>query len=365
MTAKGMQIAVHVNGEPGGFAREWIARLLEIGARVKSVDCHADDIMRQLEDCDGLMWHWSHSDPAAILVARQIVASVEASGRPVFPDSRTCWHFDDKVGQKYLLEGIEAPLVPSHVFLEKDAALAWLETARVPLVFKLRGGAAAQNVRLVPTRSEARRLVRRMFGRGLPPLDQRNLVKDRYRRLKASRNPGALWGLARGVARWMIPSRVERVKGRESGYCYFQEFMAGNDGDTRVIVIGSRAFAIQRFNREHDFRASGSGRIGYDHTAIDLRCVRIAYDVASRLGAQCLAFDFVRDAAGAPRIVEISYAFSAPAYDASEGYWDRDMRWHDGCIHPLTWMVDDFVASIPTATSAATLELLECAAVGP
>ena len=67
----------------------------------------------------------------------------------VFPNFNTAWHFDDKVGQKYLLEAIDAPLVPSYVFYSKEMALKWLEQTQFPKVFKLRGGAGSANVKLV------------------------------------------------------------------------------------------------------------------------------------------------------------------------------------------------------------------------
>lgn len=35
------------------------------------------------------------------------------------PDENTCWHFDDKIGHKYLLEAIDAPLAPSYVFYNR------------------------------------------------------------------------------------------------------------------------------------------------------------------------------------------------------------------------------------------------------
>ena len=53
--------------------------------------------------------------------------SVEASGKKVFPDFNTVWHFDDKVGQKYLLEALDLPLVPTWVFYDKTEALQWAD----------------------------------------------------------------------------------------------------------------------------------------------------------------------------------------------------------------------------------------------
>ncbi len=65
------------------------------------MDCHASDIVEQLRDCDGLLWHHSQMNTRDLLVAKAILSALEHSGFRVFPDWRTGWHFDDKVAQKY------------------------------------------------------------------------------------------------------------------------------------------------------------------------------------------------------------------------------------------------------------------------
>ena len=103
----------------------------------------------QLSDCDALMWHFNHKSPKASKFAKQLLFSVQASGKKVFPDFNTVWHFDDKVGQKYLLEAIGAPLAPAYVFYSKKEALEWAGKTSYPKVFKLRNGAGSDNVRLL------------------------------------------------------------------------------------------------------------------------------------------------------------------------------------------------------------------------
>jgi glutathione synthase/RimK-type ligase-like ATP-grasp enzyme len=95
------------------------------------------------------MWHWSHSDYRAQNFARQLIMSIERMGIRSFPNYNNCWHFDDKIGQKYLLEAIGASIVPSYVFYDKDEAIEWVNSTLFPKVFKLRGGASSLNVRLV------------------------------------------------------------------------------------------------------------------------------------------------------------------------------------------------------------------------
>ncbi len=124
--------------------------------------------------------------------------------------------------------------------------------------------------------------------------------------------------------------RFRRLSAPQRGYIYFQDFLPGNDCDTRVTVIGRRAFGFRRKNRPGDFRASGGGDLLYDVSAVDLRCVRTAFEVAGKIDGDCLAFDFLFDAAKEPKICEISYAFSATAVYDCAGYWDENLVWRPG-----------------------------------
>src|SRR5665811_866213 len=116
-----MKIAIHHT--PESFSDRWISYCQEKQIAFKLVNCYDSDIVAQLDNCKGLMWHWNQNDYKAALFARQLTLSLEKKGIKIFPDVNTAWHFDDKVGQKYLLEAIEAPFIKSHVFYSKQDAL--------------------------------------------------------------------------------------------------------------------------------------------------------------------------------------------------------------------------------------------------
>ena len=133
----------------------------------------------------------------------------------------------------------------------------------------------------------------------------------------------------------------------QKNYALFQEFISGNEFDTRMTVIGDRAFAFRRFNRPDDFRASGSGRIVYDAAAIDPRCIRAAFDAARKLGSQSMAFDFLfRGEPKEPVVCEISYGYADWAVERCSGHWDSALNWHDGHLWPEAAHVEDFVRRI-------------------
>ena len=141
-----MKIAIHHRA--GSFSDRWISYCEEENIDYKIVNAFASDIIQQLSDCDVLMWHHHHAHIKDVLTAKRILFALEHAGVKVFPDFKTGWHFDDKVAQKYLLEAIGAPLVPSYVFYDKQDSLNWAGSAVYPIVFKLKGGAGAANVKL-------------------------------------------------------------------------------------------------------------------------------------------------------------------------------------------------------------------------
>jgi glutathione synthase/RimK-type ligase-like ATP-grasp enzyme len=326
-------IAIH---KSLGFAERWIKYCDENKIEYKLVDVYNSDIISQLSDCSALMWHFHHASHKDVLFSKQLLYSIEFSGKQVFPNFNTMWHFDDKIGQKYLLESIHAPIVPSYIFYSKKEALKWISLTTFPKVFKLRGGAGSQNVRLVNSKYAAKKLVNKSFGRGFSQYSAFTSLKERWRKYLLGNL--TFWDVLKGIIRIFYTTDYARIRGREKGYMYFQEYIYGNNSDTRVVVIGNKAFAIKRMVRKNDFRASGSGEIFYSKELFDENTIKLAFDIAFKLKSQCVAFDFVYQN-GSPLIIEISYGFTANGYDKCPGYWTSDMNWHNETFNPQGWMV--------------------------
>ena len=337
-----MMIAVHKSRR--GFHPRWIEYFRHKEIPYKLVNCYANDIIHQLKDCSILMWHHHHADPRDVLFARQLLFSLEQAGKKVFPDFSTAWHFDDKLGQKYLLEGINAPMVPSHVFYSRAEALRWIEGTTFPKVFKTRRGAGSANVQLVRSYWQAKNLVNKAFTKGIRLDAPWSNLLERWRKFRLGK--ATLFDLLKGVGRLMHKPAYSRIIGRERGYVYFQDFIPDNTFDIRIIVIDKKAFALKRIVRANDFRASGSGDFKYAKAEFDERCIKIAIEISEKLNAQCLAFDFVFDIDHHPLIIEISYGFVQEVYDPCPGFWDENLRWIEGPFNPYGWMVESVIKGI-------------------
>jgi glutathione synthase/RimK-type ligase-like ATP-grasp enzyme len=334
-----LKLAIHQSS--WGFSSEWITYCQKNAIPYKIVNCHASDIIEQIADCDVLFWHHHHSDAKDVLFAKGLLFAVEQAGKKVFPEFNSGWHFDDKVGQKYLLEAIDAPMAKTWVFYEKKEALAWIEKTTFPKVFKLRGGAGSANVKLIRSKSQAQSMVKKAFGTGFPAYDKWNDIKEQYLRF----NQGKLaWiDAAKSLRRVVVSTRFARTVGNQKGYVYFQEFIPNNDSDIRVITIGNKAFAIKRMTRPNDFRASGGGVIKFEKELIDERCIKIAFETSEKMKAVCVAYDFVFDANHNPLIVEINYGFAHQPYWNCPGYWDNYLNWHEGQFNQVEWILEEYL----------------------
>lgn len=329
-----MKIAI----QEGGFSERWIKYCNRNQIDYIIVNAYDSYIIDKVKGCDAFMWHHHHADYKDVLFAKQLIYSLESIGVKCFPNFHTVWHFDDKVGQKYLLEAIGAPLVPSYVFYTKKDAMEWIRNTSFPKVFKLRGGAGASNVKLAYTAKDARRFVKKSFGKGFSQFNRLSYLKERFRGWREGRD--SFSGVLKGLGRLFITTDFDKMHAREKGYSYFQDFIPNNDTDYRVKVVNGNCWAFQRKVRKNDFRASGSGQLIFDNTQIPLDLVKSAQDTARLLQLQSVAFDYIYDKVrNRFLIVEMSYGFGYDEYECRNGYWDSNCVFHSELFDPFGWMV--------------------------
>lgn len=337
------KIAIHKR--ENSFSDRWIEYCDTHGIEYVIVNCYDSNIINIIksENVTHLMWHFHHSSFLDIQISSYVFNSAELMGIKTFPNRATRWHFDDKVAQKYLFESLNLPHVESFVFYSKLDAKRFVKKCSYPLVYKLRRGAGSANVKLVQNEADSQKHIELMFNTGVN--SSANPLKNFDQKVRVARKVRNPFFVLKKTYNYLKKSRREKALGnREKGYVYFQKFMPNNDFDTRIIVVGQVAFGIRRFNKDNDFRASGSGKISYDTDKIDLRCVESAFEATKRIGAQCLAYDFVYDQNNVPKIIEICYAFSMKAYDQCEGYWDRDLNFHRTEFNPQYLMIENLLA---------------------
>lgn len=338
-------IGIHpdnTNGE--SYSDRWTEFIRKNGHSVRLVNFLSPDCMEEARGCDGIMWRFIHS-PSQKNIASCVLNAIETClDKPVFPNWNTRWHYDEKVAQFYLLKACKAPTPQTWVFWDESSALSWAKTTAYPKVFKLSSGASSSNVIKINSYDQAASLIKRMFHRGIFPSNIHNnfsysLLRDwnQIRKTISRFKQGLMYGFS-GIYPPLSPFEWRPEK--ES--IYFQDFVPGNLFDTRITIIGNRAFGFRRFNRPGDFRASGSGLLDYETAKVDLNCVKIAFKVSREMGFQSMAYDFLFQN-GEPLISEISYTFLNRAVYQCPGFWDEELHWHEKQLWPEHAQAEDFL----------------------
>lgn len=332
------------NGSRQSYSDRWISRARELGHEVRIVDVFQDDITEQLRRCDGFMWRFPHPPFPRLFAKRLLAAAEQGLGLVVFPDWKTVWHHDDKIAQGFLLKAAGIPTPKTYVFWKREDAMDFCRDAQYPLVLKLAGGASSQNVKSLKDFGEAEYWINQMFSCGVFSLQR-----------PAGAGPRQMLKRLRPCARLLLRGRHPNPGfwfELQRNYLLVQEFLPGNPFDTRVIVVGNRAWACRRYNRPNDFRASGSGLVDFDTSEIEKDALELAFYSARHLSLKSVAFDVLRKD-GSPVISEISYSF--PQYKPWRdfpGYWKPDLTWVPAPMWPEDAIMVDFLADLTVRTKS-------------
>ena len=341
-----LRIAIHrddtrlVSGRRQSFSKRWQELAGSHDVEIELVDAYSPGLFEKLRRCDGFMWHFCNSPDNSDIGKRLVLSLAHGLKIPVYPSWKTCWFFEDKNAQRYLLDAAGIPMPATWVFWTLRRAEEFAEQATYPIVAKLSFGITSTNVRLIRNREEAMELINKAFQHGMVSMP-RNLsptwaetylerMKDAVRVLRGRRlGDHASFG------------PVQR------GCVQFQEFIPNNAFDTRITVIGNRAFAFRRHNRPGDFRASGSGNIDWSPDGISQSAIELAFSAARSLQGQVLTLD-VLFRGEQPVVVEISHYYEAWAVHRCSGHWQigkhfRDMTWVSGQMRPEDAIFQDFV----------------------
>lgn len=328
-----MKVGIFYFDKCGRYYFETYSEILKKnGIDVLKLNPSDKQLLSKVKSVDYVIFRWVHVDNHHQIAKTLLPVIEKFMGKPCYPSQDTCWHYDDKIKQKFLLESCGLDVVDSVVFWDKEKALAWAGNAIYPQVFKLIKGAGSNNVVLVNNVSEAKRIIKKMFsclGIKFYWIPARNALIFHPAQWKKS------------LKRLLRETLLRKTKyanlhhwQKNKNYAYFQTFLPNNQFDIRITTIGARAFGFIRGVRSGDFRASGSGMISYDREKIDLRCVQIALEISRRFNFQSMAYDFIYNLKKEPVICEISYTYDDKCVQQCPGYWTEDLIWVDGRVWP-------------------------------
>jgi glutathione synthase/RimK-type ligase-like ATP-grasp enzyme len=301
-----------------------------------------NDFWNKVRSVDLIMFKWPNNDNMHQL-SSLLRPLLELHEIKYFPNQSTSWHFDDKIKQYFLLSSIGSPVVPTNVYFSKQQAVEFANRTEYPIIAKLTKGASSSNVIMLKNRRQALRHISKAFSsKGISATyfgSHLQIIKT------LNLNPRAILVFYLKKIRRLLYSIDDAYWQKHKNYVLFQEFLPGNEYDTRVTTVGQRVHAFRRFVRKNDFRASGGETWDINPEQIDSRMLRIALEISKKMNFQTMAYDFIYDRKHEPKIVEISNLYGQPGYpDFLNGYWDNNLNRVEGRFWPqhleLTDMLD-------------------------
>jgi len=352
MMTEPIQVAVGLSGN--SWDERFASALDESIARGEPVhyafvDLERHDWPTRVEPFQLVLWKPADMGTLANHFKEKVYFLEKYLDKLVVPNYDTIWHFESKVAQSYLFAqaGVQTPA--TMVTFDYRDAMEQLGRWKMPLVFKLSGGAASSNVRLVRTRRDAAARVRDAFCGKL------------YRE---ATTPGGLRGPRRlrlAAKRWFWSFLRRWFSGKEpQGYLYWQEYLPNNSADLRITVIGNCfAYGFWRNNRPGDFRASGSGRLDFERPVPEAP-LRYCMELNRRFNFDSMAYDILFKESEFV-ISEMSYGYLDSAPYRTSGYYelrpDGQVAFVPGHVWPQTLWVAWALQRAKTFSSSTGAEI--------
>ncbi len=292
----------------------------------KIVNLEVHNWLEIVRPFDVVIWKPAYMGPKSANILKEKIFFLEYHLKKiVIPNFATVWHFESKFAQNDIFEFYMIPKPRTVVSYDYHDAIELLQQFTMPVIFKKSHGAGSENIFFMKQRKQAERAINSAFFQQLW-----NSVKyDKQKRIRSL------------FSGWFWKKMKQKVLNEERvGSILFQEFIADNDADLRITVIGDRyAYGFWRRNRPDDFRASGSGLIDYKK-AIPENIIIYLLNLNKKLDLDSMAYDllFTKSQSEKFLITEMSYGYDDLALYKAKGYYelqeDNKLYYRQGNVWP-------------------------------
>lgn len=337
------KIAIHY-AEGNNLSQKWVDYCVANQIEFEKVNCLDIESIDKIREFNYLLWHVDNYNSMDLAYAFKIIYILNSLGVKTFPTSFDILHFDDKVAQAILLKSFDIKHAETKVFFNYNSAVEFINQSDYPIIGKLRCGSGSNNVFLFDSKREAAKFVENMFNKGVKPLDFYKVFLDRVKNFRNGHE--TFFGLIKGVYRIFVGTKYSRLAAKEHSYVYFQKFYPKNECDYRIVIIGNKAFGLKRYNKENDFRASGTFRIERDKDSLNLECVKESFIISKKLDSICMAYDFVLDTNGSPILIELSTHFNPRRWineNRMIGFYNDNLEWIESPVLPEVWIIEELL----------------------
>jgi len=337
-------LLLNSNNKLNSYSEKYMELLKKNSIPFILIDPNSNILFEEIKSCTHLLFRHSQGDTDIKIYESIFNIANNIFHINCYPNFETYWQYEDKIKEYYLLKSYNFPIIDSFIFWNYDPAEAFLTNANFPIVAKLPKGASSSNVVIVNSFKDGKKIINQVFNKGVKTSGLKSnsnlasITKTGFKKyiksfLKSNLISIGILKDTSDYPEWQI----------QKDSILFQKYLPNNSFDTRVTVIGKRAFAFRRFVRKNDFRASGSGNFDLDPKRIDIQCIKIALNISKELNFDTMAYDFIYDENNLPYINEISYCFVDWVVQKCPGYWDETLIWNQEEDWPQFFQLTDFL----------------------
>lgn len=240
------------------------------------------ELYKELKEpgCDGLMVMPDHRDYFTRNLFHEAVQVITSEcDLPIYPSLAELNFYEAKRTLANYMVINDIPHPNTSIFYDLPTAVAFLEKARYPLVFKTHIGASSSGVEILYNKKSAMKLASRLFNK------------------------------------YYLQKGDPEYRSMDWGYMLLQEFIV-DVKEHRVIKIGNSWFGYQKWKEEHQEFMSGSGVQKWTPPSSQL--LDFCNKLAVKYNFTTLAFDIFEDQEGRFLVNEMQTRFGS--YDPSEMY---------------------------------------------
>jgi glutathione synthase/RimK-type ligase-like ATP-grasp enzyme len=217
---------------------------------------------------DTMVIYASSQAPAYKRYIQDHLETLRAAGAELIPNFSLFLAHEDKLLQSLILENSSIPYPDTNRVGTLEEGKELLEELEYPVVGKSARGFSSKGVQKITEKSEGLKFLKQNLKRDYD-YQKGNILKRIYRRLRYGRR------YSQGVGRVIL-----------------QEFIPDIDHDWKILIFGKTVFALKRYTKEGDFRASGSGQFSFSETPPD-RVLNLALKARKELNTPWLSADII------------------------------------------------------------------------
>lgn len=206
--------------------------------------------------------------------------------KPLYPNFNSLYIYENKRNMAAFLEFHGFPHVDTKVFIDKQSALDYAETATYPIVQKANIGACGSAVTIIESKHKARRIVNKIFG-----------IFD-----------GKICsGLSPSIKKYNIPIYI--TGSAQKHYVIFQSYHPIK-WEWRILKIGNTYSGHQKLLKGQ--KASGSGLVGWVEPPEKL--LYLAKDICDKGGFDVMDVDIFETIDGEYLVNELQAIFGSKCH---------------------------------------------------